>query len=254
MALGLLRHADVPNLPAETPKTSTSTSFHRDQEAALQPAEQPSQEAAPEQLPLQASAEQPATNEQPTVAQLKVIYEEEARSPGPYLDSVQTCAVDVQMDSVEESVEAGSCDLRSLRQLEREVEEAVPKEEGKAEPSELCSPVVRSPKITERQLPVPDNNDDDLSDDGDDLSDEDDDDDLSDDHEEYEDQENDLVAAMSGLKVATPKTNAPVPLRGLPVPQGQHIRFHDDDAASESPKRTVLRGLPVATGTHKRFD
>ncbi|GLI65474.1 hypothetical protein VaNZ11_009012 [Volvox africanus] len=68
----------------------------------------------------------------------------------------------------------------------------------------------------------------------------------------FEDQEEDLVAAMIGLAVA-PTPKAPIPLRGLPVPQGRHIRFDAKGKPLESPERTVLRGLPVATGKHTRF-
>ena len=46
-------------------------------------------------------------------------------------------------------------------------------------------------------------------------------------------------------------------LRGLPVPEGSHVRF---DEAGESCKptpsarRTLLRGLPAPTGAHLRVD
>ncbi|GIL92092.1 hypothetical protein Vretimale_14912 [Volvox reticuliferus] len=157
-------------------------------------------------------------------------------SSGPgYLAPTQAFAVKSSVKVPKNKADAANCDPRSLRQLKRDVRDAVARKEAKAALTEARSSKL-TPKVHERQLPMPD------------------DDEGSDDQAEYnEGQENDLVAAMTGLAVA-PSKAAPVPLRGVPAPQGRHIRFDDKGKVSESPQRTVLRGLPVAIGKYKRFD
>lgn len=68
--------------------------------------------------------------------------------------------------------------------------------------------------------------------------------------------EDGLVAAMEAqLTIAKPGSRLD-PLRGLPLPQGRHMRFTDTGKAVESPgsRRTILRGVAPAAGSHKRFD
>ena len=45
-------------------------------------------------------------------------------------------------------------------------------------------------------------------------------------------------------------------LRGLPVPEGSHVRFDEagESCATPSAHRTLLRGVPAPTGAHLRFD
>ncbi|GIM00653.1 hypothetical protein Vretimale_5605 [Volvox reticuliferus] len=117
----------------------------------------------------------------------------------------------------------------------KEVKEVITKEEAKLDLNEIRTAKV-TPEMPERQLPMPD-----------------DDEDRDDQAECFQGQEDDLVAAMIGLAVA-PTPKAPIPLRGLPVPQGRHLRFDAVGRSIESPERTVLRGLPVATGKHTRFE
>lgn len=47
-----------------------------------------------------------------------------------------------------------------------------------------------------------------------------------------------------------------VPLRGIPIPHGSHIRFLEDGNVEEvsGDNRTCLRGIPPAEGKHIRFD
>ncbi|EFJ44627.1 hypothetical protein VOLCADRAFT_118649 [Volvox carteri f. nagariensis] len=140
------------------------------------------------------------------------------QSSGPgYLAPTAAFAVKASAKPLKSKVETGHSDPRSLRQLRRDVKEAVAKKEAKAALTEVRNTKLIS-KEPERQLPMPD------------------DDEGSDDQAEYnEGQENDLVAAMTGL-------------------EGRHLRFNDKGTTSESPQRTVLRGLPVAVGKYKRFD
>ncbi len=52
-----------------------------------------------------------------------------------------------------------------------------------------------------------------------------------------------LCTALGALALGRP---AREPLRGLPVSQGRHTRFGDDDGApQDSPASLVLRGLPA---------
>ncbi|GLC73092.1 hypothetical protein PLESTF_001331300 [Pleodorina starrii] len=215
------------------------------------PAEQAPAAELQQQLPAEEEVQQPMNQQSAAAAEerrakaaerLKAIHATEqtapaARSSGPgYLATTQAFAVKSSAKAMKSKVDTGSYDPRSLRQLKREVKEAVAKKEAKVALNEARSAKL-TPKVAERQLPMPD------------------DEEMSDDQAEYnEGQENDLVAAMSGLEVAPPKNNAPVPLRGLPAPQGRHLRFNEKGSASESPQRTVLRGLPVATGKYKRFE
>ena len=55
----------------------------------------------------------------------------------------------------------------------------------------------------------------------------------------------------AGLGIAS---GSPMPLRGVPVRQGQHLHFDDDGKASAATPKVLLRGVPVASGKHKRFD
>ncbi|GLI65659.1 hypothetical protein VaNZ11_009260 [Volvox africanus] len=157
-------------------------------------------------------------------------------SLGPgYLAPTQAFVVKSSVKVLKSRVDGASYDPRSLRQLKRDVKDAIARKEAKVALTEARNSKL-TPKVHERQLPMPDDEED------------------SEDQVEYnEGQENDLVAAMTGLAVA-PSKAAPVPLRGVPAPQGRHIRFDDKGKASESPQRTVLRGLPVATGKYKRFE
>ncbi|GIL61914.1 hypothetical protein Vafri_16290 [Volvox africanus] len=157
-------------------------------------------------------------------------------SSGPgYLAPTQAFVVKSSVKVLKSRVDVASYDPRSLRQLKRDVKDAIARKEAKAALTEVRSSKL-TPKVHEKQLPMPD------------------DEEGSDDQAEYnEGQENDLVAAMTGLAVA-PSKAAPIPLRGVPAPQGRHIRFDDKGKVSESPQRTVLRGLPVATGKYKRFE
>lgn len=47
-----------------------------------------------------------------------------------------------------------------------------------------------------------------------------------------------------------------VPLRGIPVKSGVHLRYEEDGTAEESPgrRRTFLRGLPPPEGNHLSFE
>eukprot|EP00198_Chlamydomonas_reinhardtii_P011623 XP_001700960.1 predicted protein [Chlamydomonas reinhardtii] len=172
---------------------------------------------------------------------LKSIHDAEtgAASVPSYLAPTQAFANKAAGKALKSKVEAGDYDPRSLRQLKREVKEAMAKKAEKAGgASSLTAPrdVKLTPKVAERDLAMPDDQED------------------SDHEAEYnEAQENVLVEAMGGLEVAPPASKA-MPLRGLPAPQGRHLRFDDKGKAAESPQRTVLRGLPVASGKYKRFE
>ncbi|GFR47311.1 hypothetical protein Agub_g8998, partial [Astrephomene gubernaculifera] len=106
----------------------------------------------------------------------------------------------------------------SLRQLKRQIKEAAMKKEAKAAGMSEARESKLTPKVAERKLPMPDDEED------------------SDEEAEYDEaQENALVSAMDSLEVAPPKDTVPVALRGLPAPQGKHLRFNEDGKASESP-------------------
>ena len=66
-----------------------------------------------------------------------------------------------------------------------------------------------------------------------------------------------LVAAM---QTKTAGLGAPsgghVELRGLPRPQGTHLRFSANGEAVPSPnrERTHLKGVPAPKGSHMRFE
>jgi len=49
-------------------------------------------------------------------------------------------------------------------------------------------------------------------------------------------------------------SGTPEPLKGLPVRQGKHIRFDDDNQATVVSPKLQLRGVPQAKGQHIRFD
>lgn len=59
-----------------------------------------------------------------------------------------------------------------------------------------------------------------------------------------------LAEMLSGMEIAPGAA-----LRGVPAPQGLHIRFSDtgDAQASPSSRRLVLKGLPEASGSHIYF-
>lgn len=69
-----------------------------------------------------------------------------------------------------------------------------------------------------------------------------------------QDVEDELTSALDGMFIDPSKKVEP--LKGLPLPQGRHIRFDEEGDALESPTsgKPQLRGLPMATGTHIRFD
>eukprot|EP00884_Botryococcus_braunii_P012715 jgi/Botrbrau1/21444/Bobra.0216s0052.1 len=66
---------------------------------------------------------------------------------------------------------------------------------------------------------------------------------------------------LSNAKVIIPQHSttkpiqkAVVPLKGLPLSTGTHLRFLEDGNAEESPReKTHLRGIPPSEGTHVRF-
>jgi len=64
-----------------------------------------------------------------------------------------------------------------------------------------------------------------------------------------------LVTAITQVEIEKPGAK-PAPLKGLPLPQGKHIRFTSKGKAKESPSsgKVPLRGLPAAEGKHIRFD
>ncbi|KAG2441170.1 hypothetical protein HXX76_004022 [Chlamydomonas incerta] len=204
-----------------------------------EPVEEVQQQQPAPTLTPEASA---AAEERRTKAaeRLKSIHDAEtgAASVPSYLAPTQAFANKAAGKALKSKVEAGDYDPRSLRQLKREVKEAMAKKADKAAgASSLTAPrdVKLTPKVAERELAMPDDQED------------------SDHEAEYnEAQENVLVEAMGGLEVAPPANKA-MPLRGLPAPQGRHLRFDDKGKSAESPQRTVLRGLPVATGKYKRF-
>jgi hypothetical protein len=62
---------------------------------------------------------------------------------------------------------------------------------------------------------------------------------------------------MNKLAVGKPvATDKHATLKGMPLPQGQHIRFGEEGEAEPSPTsgKVLLRGVPLATGKHMRFD
>lgn len=65
-----------------------------------------------------------------------------------------------------------------------------------------------------------------------------------------------LTSAMGGLKIARPGPPKVAPLKGLPVPQGKHIRFDKKGKPVESPRaaRPLLRGVAPAHGSKLYFD
>ncbi|KAG2450263.1 hypothetical protein HYH02_004774 [Chlamydomonas schloesseri] len=203
-----------------------------------EPAEEVQQRQAPAVTPEAAAEERRAK----AAERLKSIHDAEtgAASVPSYLAPTQAFANKAAGKALKSKVETGDYDPRSLRQLKREVKEAIAKkaEKAAAGAANLSAPrdVKLTPKVAERELPMPDDQED------------------SDHEAEYNAaQENVLVEAMGGLEVAPPANKA-LPLRGLPAPQGRHLRFDDKGKAAESPQRTVLRGLPVASGKYKRFD
>ncbi|GAB4823427.1 hypothetical protein N2152v2_010473 [Parachlorella kessleri] len=66
-----------------------------------------------------------------------------------------------------------------------------------------------------------------------------------------------LLDAMGALTIASPEMAllGPYELRGMPRPQGQHVRFNDDGSEYVSPRlKTMLRGMPTPHGKHMFFD
>ncbi|KAL0024660.1 hypothetical protein WJX77_006795 [Trebouxia sp. C0004] len=74
-------------------------------------------------------------------------------------------------------------------------------------------------------------------------------------HQEYIKEDDDLCNALGFLDIQS-ASKSKEPLRGLPVPQGMHIRFDDDGQAMPSPGagQTRLRGVPAPRSSHIRFD
>ncbi|KAK9830102.1 hypothetical protein WJX72_009787 [[Myrmecia] bisecta] len=64
-------------------------------------------------------------------------------------------------------------------------------------------------------------------------------------------QPDDICDALDSLSIGQT-----VPLVGVPVPAGKHIRFTDEGEAMDSPGqgKALLRGVPPPSGTHIRFD
>lgn len=64
-----------------------------------------------------------------------------------------------------------------------------------------------------------------------------------------------LTGALEGLSINSGST-AVAPLRGVPVAEGQHLRFDDEtgEAQEASPMHMPLRGMPPRAGVHLRFD
>jgi hypothetical protein len=62
----------------------------------------------------------------------------------------------------------------------------------------------------------------------------------------------DVADSLAALSISSTY----VPLRGIPVKTGSHIRFSEDGEAVESPTngRVLLRGVPVPSGVHTRFE
>ena len=62
-----------------------------------------------------------------------------------------------------------------------------------------------------------------------------------------------IVLTSAGMDIVDHNAS-PEPLKGLPVREGKHIRFDDDDVPLEVESRIQLRGVPQAQGHHIRFD
>jgi hypothetical protein len=62
----------------------------------------------------------------------------------------------------------------------------------------------------------------------------------------------DVADGLAALSISGPY----IPLRGVPVKTGSHIRFSEDGEAVESPTngRILLRGMPAPSGVHTRFE
>ncbi|KAL0034601.1 hypothetical protein WJX79_010045 [Trebouxia sp. C0005] len=73
--------------------------------------------------------------------------------------------------------------------------------------------------------------------------------------QEYTKEGDDLCNALGSLDIQS-ASKSKEPLRGLPVPQGMHIRFDDDGQAMPSPGagQIRLRGVPAPRSSHIRFD
>ncbi|KAL3137920.1 hypothetical protein ABBQ38_005167 [Trebouxia sp. C0009 RCD-2024] len=67
--------------------------------------------------------------------------------------------------------------------------------------------------------------------------------------------DDELCDALGSLEIQS-AGKSKEPLRGLPVPQGMHIRFDNDGHAMVSPSstQTRLRGVPAPRNSHIRFD
>lgn len=66
-------------------------------------------------------------------------------------------------------------------------------------------------------------------------------------------------ASLAALTKATERLTvgampAGAPLRGMPVPSGSHVVYHEDGHVEEQTnRRPELRGVPVPEGSYKRF-
>ncbi|KAF5831286.1 hypothetical protein DUNSADRAFT_13342 [Dunaliella salina] len=145
-------------------------------------------------------------------------------------------------------------DSRSLAQIKREIKEAELKKKASATASkEAKAQAAQVQNLTDvRNTPLVGKADN-----------QDDEEEVEDSEAYHEDEEegddtavdDQLLAAMGGLGIR-PAGSKPEALRGVPLPQGTHIRFDDDGTAMDSPTsgKPALRGLPQATGAHIRFD
>ena len=62
-----------------------------------------------------------------------------------------------------------------------------------------------------------------------------------------------LTKATERLAVVGPVA-AGAPLRGMPVPSGSHVVYHEDGKVEEqASRRQQLRGVPGPAGSYKRF-
>ncbi|KAL0053504.1 hypothetical protein WJX82_006649 [Trebouxia sp. C0006] len=154
-----------------------------------------------------------------------------------------TCAANIPASKLESKIHASpSYDPRSLRQLKKEVATKLAK---------AAAVKVKADNYAAAPMPVPaglyeyeSQSDTGMSPGP-----------FKESRQEYIKEDDDLCNALDSLDIQS-ASKSKEPLRGLPVPQGMHIRFDDDGQAVPSPGvgQTRLRGVPAPRSSHIRFD
>ncbi|KAJ9509583.1 hypothetical protein QJQ45_011206 [Haematococcus lacustris] len=130
-------------------------------------------------------------------------------------------------------------DARSLNQLRRDIKAVASKKAKKPQAVTDAAAIRHTPVITPASETWTEDFD---SDDGLEAA--------------YDQGAEDLLASAMDTLGVTAVSDKPQALKGLPLPQGRHIRFNGDGEVCESPSsgKPALHGVPKATGVHIRFD